>query len=1224
MSHLSLALLGTPEIRHAEQVVKFRSRKEQALLIYLAAEGGFHSREKITALLWPDSEEPQGRTTLRRTLADLRSRLENTVGQAHLVVERDILGFDFSSDVDIDLRTLEITYSSARGSSTVQQAKGAVRPPSLLDLQRAASLYRGPFLEGFSLSEAPNFNDWIGLQREIWHQRVGLILKKLSQVESEAGELLNAIETLSRWIALDPLDESAQRLLIEVHLEVGNHNAALRAYEAYRLKLAEELNAKPSAETEALLSSRYIISQGKHNQNTVLASPPHVSSQPALENTVELDTPLIGRISEYTRLIEAYRTSERRQAQVVIVQGEAGIGKTRLAAEFLVWAGQQGADVLQGRVFEAGGRLPYQPLAEALRSRIEQENAPDDLLSDPWLSELSRLLPELRDRYPDLTAPTGDETAARIRLFEAVVRLGQALAERAPVVLFLDDIQWADAASLDVLHYAGRRWMESKTPILLLLSLRTEALAPAGALSIWLSGMEHDVGLTRLAVEALTFNETLQLLRALGTGNVEALGRWLFAETGGQPFYLMETLKALLERGMLQYQRQKGGKRIILFEAALSSMNALPHFLPPGIREVIRSRLDQLTPTAFGLLVAGAVLGRTFTFERVCQVAGLREDEGLPALDEVLKKRLLQVATGEPGEQLVASAGGYFFTHDKIRDVAYSEAGEARRRIFHRRALEGLQATASPAGELAHHALAAGLLEPAFQLSLAAGENAMQLFAVRDAIVSYEQARRLLTEWHGQKKALPALPASALQQLHMQLGRAYEFTSESESARTVYEAMLALSQELGTPTMECAALNRLATLTVHERFNFDQAKALLQQALQVAESNNDTTGLIETQWNIAQLSFYQFDVRSVITHGEHALLLARRLGQAELIARSLNVLALGKKEAGCWAEGEAYAEEALALYRQLGNRAMEADCLCVLASILLNTGRTQEGIRAAQAAYTISLEVENAWGQANASYHLAVGAMETGVYDEASALAQQCASVARTQNLLSWQGLGLVLLGDIYRAMMALDAARAAHLEAFEFYKTAKYPALLQMVAAELCADCALIGSWKDAHMYALQALAADEYYILLSTRLAHWYETEALVRAGDFERAVRDVQYFGERIGSSRRYRIPYLRALAVLAQYRGEVGQAIEHLQEAGRTSEEIGLPGELWSIRAAMGERYLELGDKQQASDNFTQAVTIVHMLADALRNEEQRINFLASPLVRRVLEQGDQRG
>jgi DNA-binding SARP family transcriptional activator len=150
MSHLSLALLGTPNIRHAGQVVKFRSRKEQALLIYLASESGLHSREKIIALLWPDSDESQGRTTLRRTLADLRSRIEDSDSQTHLIVERDMLGFDFSSDFDLDLDSIKRAYSLAGGSSIVHGTMGADSSSLLLQLQRAASLFRGPFLEGFS------------------------------------------------------------------------------------------------------------------------------------------------------------------------------------------------------------------------------------------------------------------------------------------------------------------------------------------------------------------------------------------------------------------------------------------------------------------------------------------------------------------------------------------------------------------------------------------------------------------------------------------------------------------------------------------------------------------------------------------------------------------------------------------------------------------------------------------------------------------------------------------------------------------------------------------------------------------------------------------------------------------------------------------------------------------------------------------------------------------
>ena len=163
--------------------------------------------------------------------------------------------------------------------------------------------------------------------------------------------------------------------------------------------------------------------------------------------------------------------------------------------------------MLQGQAFETGGHLPYRPVIEALRPRIERENAPDDLLSDTWLADLSRLLPELRDRYPDLPDPVGDKSVARTRLFEAVACLGQSLAARTMLVLFIDDVQWSDAASLDVLHYLARRFAESQTPALLLLTLRMGERAMPPELTEWRTSMERAVPLTRLQL-ALSLPKT--------------------------------------------------------------------------------------------------------------------------------------------------------------------------------------------------------------------------------------------------------------------------------------------------------------------------------------------------------------------------------------------------------------------------------------------------------------------------------------------------------------------------------------------------------------------------------------------------------------------------------------------------------------------------------------------------------------------------------------------
>jgi len=379
--------------------------------------------------------------------------------------------------------------------------------------------------------------------------------------------------------------------------------------------------------------------------------------------------PLIGREVDMRTLKALYQAVEQGQTQAVLLQGEAGIGKTHLASTFLRWAATQGATLLQGRAFEMGGRLPYQPLAHALSRCLEAEPAPEALLSATWLSELSRILPELRDRYPFLPAVIGDETTARIRLFEAVTRLGQALCERGPVVLFLDDVQWADGASLDVLHYAGQRWSESGTPLLLLLSTRSEALATINPLTRWFAGLHAALPVTDLTLGPLTQDETLHLLGAIGTSHTmnsrdldrfTDLGQWLFRETHGQPFYLVETLRVLLERQILTLHRSSGAEEL---EFDLASLEAAQQHsvLPPGVRRLILSQLEQLTPTGRALVRSSAILGQGFSFEVLCRVADLQEDEALAALDEVLGHGLLREANDGGGKGPRPSVGSYLF-----------------------------------------------------------------------------------------------------------------------------------------------------------------------------------------------------------------------------------------------------------------------------------------------------------------------------------------------------------------------------------------------------------------------------------------------------------------------------------------------------------------------------------------------------------------------------------
>jgi DNA-binding SARP family transcriptional activator len=772
---LRLHLLGPPEARLGETPLTFPTRKTLALLIYLALESGSQPREHLAALFWPESSPERSYASLRNTLGHLQTSLRQASGQAqtsYLTVTHQTLALNPDAEVELDLHTVERAYTLARADRASRVALENSTNQSLL--QSAADCYRGDFLTGFSLGDAPGFDDWALTQGEVWRRRLGLILDRLSEIQFASGNFASAAEITAQWIALDGLNEVAYRRKMRAHFAAGERGQALETYDACRAVLVDELSVEPEPETAALATR--IRSEHPYPRPALRAD----TSASYLENL------FAGRTAEHQTLVERYRRAAAGQPQVVILRGEAGIGKTRLAREFLAWASTQGAEVIQGGAFESGSHMPFQPLVEALRRWLDRDNAPQDLLGETWLSGLCQLLPELCERYPDLPpAPLG-ANADRAGLFEAFVRLTLALAHPVPLVLLVDDMQWADSATLDLLQYAIRRWRDSAARIMLLVSLRSEALlpmtqsSPAGLIG-WLGQVGRELAPYHLELEPLGEPDTVHMILSILSPPAADFAEWVFHETRGQPFYLMETLKDLLERGALHPKRRAEGTWVFEVDAEHDLGQAVR--VPSSVRAVIRSRLFRLSPTAFTLLAAGAVLEQRITFERLCGISNVAEDKGLPALDELVSTRfLLEVAQPD-------TASAYAFANDMIRDTVYTEAGDARRRLFHKRAMDVLEAAQHSAAVLAHHALAAGRAEAAFRHSLDAGREALRLAAVSDAIVHFEKARQLAQEgsWGG------AAFESEIRDLYTQLGQAYELSGQHERALVAYDELARLT-----------------------------------------------------------------------------------------------------------------------------------------------------------------------------------------------------------------------------------------------------------------------------------------------------------------------------------------------------------------------------------------------------------------------------------------------
>jgi tetratricopeptide (TPR) repeat protein len=486
----------------------------------------------------------------------------------------------------------------------------------------------------------------------------------------------------------------------------------------------------------------------------------------------------------------------------------------------------------------------------------------------------------------------------------------------------------------------------------------------------------------------------------------------------------------------------------------------------------------------------------------------------------------------------------------------------------------------------------------------------MNIFAINDAINHLSQAQRL---WQTGDLEHEAELQKQVFNMYQRLGRAYELSSQLDEASDVYRDMLMLARRQREPGMECIALNHLATsLAQTYRVDLDQPLALLQEALQVAETSGDLVAQAETEWNVAQHYFYRAKAGTALPHAERALALAREIGRKELIARALNILAYLKAQWFQWAESAACAEETKALYAELGDRAMLTDSLCLVAQARLSLGQPTAAIDAARAGLVIAEEIENPWGKVNGAFHLALSMAENGDYTAALAYAQQAVALARTLNLNALLCIVHLVLGRVYAALGNLEAARRAYLEAEEFSNAMTARPFSAPVAVALCADCTLTNEWAEAYAWAAKFLEVRDASLDFHAGLVFWPIVEALLQAGETDRAREEVQRFEGLAGDNPRYQIPHLRSLALLAEWDDNSALAITYLEEASGLTEEIGLPGEQWPIQIKLAELYQAVGDKVWAQWAMRRAAEIVQALAAKIDDEGLRAGFLARAL------------
>jgi DNA-binding SARP family transcriptional activator/tetratricopeptide (TPR) repeat protein len=895
---IKVSLLGPPRVELDGDLVAFDTRKAMALLAHLAVSDRPRPRDALADMLWPDADVEHARGALRRTLSTLRA----VVGSELVEATRDQVRLVKGAGLDIDVDRFR----------ALRQRR---------ELERAVAVFRGSFLEGFAVRDAPGFEDWVRQEGDVLNRELTSTLADLVAAREAAGDLRAALTAAQRWLALDPLHEPAHQAVIRCFAGTGDRAAALLQYRTCVRTLTRELGVPPLTETTQLYDA---INRGTY----VPAAPSLPRPAPACPPPV---MPFVGRAGELNALRAAY-DSVGADGRVAVIEGEAGIGKTRLAAELVSSVRRDGGNVLIGRAFEGEAGLAYSPVTEALQGRLRTGSDWSRAVSERGLSEAARLVPALAGGRPTRSHPPLAGPGAEARFLSGVWEtLAAAASGGVPGVLWIDDAQQADDATLGLLSYGLRRL--AGRPLLVLITWRTP----------------HDHALPRNVAAAA---------RA-GTGAVVRLGRlgenWVSAMAkAARPGADHPDVRRLLER--------TEGVPLLLVEYLRSPPVDGEWPLPAGAEDVLRARLDPVSETAAQVLSAAAVLGRSFDVDTVRTVSGRTDEETATSLEELVRLGLIE-----------ESAAGYDFAHGLLRSLVYNRTSLARRRLLHGRAADVVDA---PAAMARHHELA-GHDEAAAHAFRAAGEQARQVFANTEALEHMRAALRLghpdriglhlsigdvltvLGDYSAAQRSFETAAVCAglaeLSAVEHRLGRLQHRRGEYALALGHLRAALASAPQMDVVAR--AAITADLSLAAHSLGDSGRARALAGEAMTLAEQSDDARARCQA-WNLlGMLATEDGDTVGGLQHLQRSRELANELGDDDLVIAALNNLALTHRARGELQRSTELTRAALELCSAVGDRHREAALHNNLADLMHAAGEEDAAMAHLKSAVEIFADI---------------------------------------------------------------------------------------------------------------------------------------------------------------------------------------------------------------------------------------------------------------------------
>lgn len=900
---------------------------------------------------------------------------------------------------------------------------------------------------------------------------------------------------------------------------------------------------------------------------------------------------LVGRERHVEALAELVAQLRQGAGGVVLISGEAGIGKTRLVTEARARAATAGVSVYQGNCFETDRTLPYAPVLDLLR-RTFAACPPEEVAAKVGQAagEVVKLLPELAGVLPDGTpSPRLEPEQEKRRLFEAVAAMLLRCAEDRPALIVVEDIHWCDDIGLEFLLYLARRVPER--PLLLLLTYRSDEAHPG--LRHLLAGLDRERLTTEVALSALDEGGVAAMIQAIfaleRSVRVDFLAE-VYGLTDGNPFFVEETLKALVVAGDIFYRNGAWDRK---------AMNEL--HIPRSVQDAVRRRTQGLSPEAREALAVAAVAGQRFDFSLVLEVTRLDEGSLLVALKELMAAQLI----------VEISADQLAFRHALTRQAAYADLLARERKMLHRALADAVERVygAEREGrlaELAYHYYEAGVWNRALETARAVGERSLALYAPHAAV---EQFTRALEA----SRQMTLEPAPAL---HRGRGQAYETLGDFERARNDYEAALAGARLAGDREEEWRSLLALGMLWAGR--DYSRTGDFYRQGFELSRGMGDPAALARSLNRLGNWYLNVDQPREALTRHREALAIVEAIGEPRGIAETLDLLGMATWLGGDAVQAATHYERAVALWRTIGDRQALSSSLAALqgcgvsyqndAMLAADVPETA-GNRFTAVEEALLLAGETGW-RSGESFALWIegGCLGTiGDYARALDLTRQGVAIADEIEHLQWMAGSRWTLGSILLDILSYTQARECLEQAHAFACASGSTHWTRAAAGLLAIACISQGDTRQAEVALGQAVPQGDSLPSHAQRCVWRGRAELALARGNPAEALRIMDWL---IAST-----PHAeRGVPLILLIRGAALAALGRMDEAERellharvrAREERRLAVE-WRSGVSLGNLLRKQRRTEDAAAVFAEARGTVARIAAALPDGEPRTTF-----------------